>query len=85
MLPDYPNYSLAKNKMMLPVVKGEILAIERSEWVFYSVFPGSCHHYKELRNVHISRQGHIAEDFREAFSLDFEWFLFGDKVLCFPG
>lgn len=36
-LPDYPNYSLTRNKMMLPMVKGEILAIERSEWVFYSV------------------------------------------------
>lgn len=58
------NYSLTKNKMMLPVVKGEILSIERSEWVFYSVFPGSCHHQKELRDVHVSRQGHIAEDFR---------------------
>lgn len=32
-----------------------------------------------------SPQKDIAEDFREASSLGFGWFLFGDKVLCFPG
>ena len=36
--------------MILTVVKAEILPIERTEWVFYSGFLGTCHLWKEFRD-----------------------------------